>query len=230
MFTTAKIAWKRSRNLKRKNKLAMIKAIIFDFDETLYVGKILSKWPEFVKTGFLKILKSEERVKQLDEKYHFNKETSQFVSMEICRNENINPKKMIKFFKTNYCECDRKDVPSISNGFLKALAKHYPLYILSLSEKIHINHYAKLFGIDLKPFKKILTLSPLDESKEVEIRKVMKKEKLLPGEVLMVGDSMENDILPAQKAGVKTLHFKTDFNEIYDYFTENNILNCEEFK
>ena len=58
----------------------------------------------------------------------------------------------------------------------------------------------------------------------------MEDEGNKPEEVLMIGDNFSSDIKPAQQLGMNALHFLGDFNQLYDYFTQNNILDCEEFK
>ena len=58
----------------------------------------------------------------------------------------------------------------------------------------------------------------------------MEREKNRPEEMLMIGDNPFHDIQPALDLGMQALHFQGDFNQIYDFMTGNNILNCEKFK
>ena len=61
--------------------------------------------------------------------------------------------------------------------------------------------------------------------------KIRQKERVEFEEMLMIGDSFSSDIQPAIDLGINALHFNTkDFNQIYDYLTENKILDCEKFK
>lgn len=207
----------------------MIKTIIFDFDDTLYIADFWKEWPGFIKKGFLSVLKSQEKVNQLYEKYSIKGNISQVEISEICEKEGLNYKRFRKYLKThvNIIE-DAKEF--ISNEFLRDLAKKYNLYILSMSEKIHVKYYSKKFGIDLKPFKKVITANPLDKTKGLEMEKIMKHEKLAPNEVLMVGDSFKSDIEPAKKLEVNTYHFQKDFNQLYEFFTSHDLLNCEKYK
>ena len=64
----------------------------------------------------------------------------------VCEKEGLNYKRFRKYLKThvNIIE-DAKEF--ISNEFLRDLAKKYNLYILSMSEKIHVKYYSKKFGV-----------------------------------------------------------------------------------
>ncbi len=46
----------------------------------------------------------------------------------------------------------------------------------------------------------------------------------------MIGDNYSHDIEPALKLNMNALHFRGDFNQIYDYMTKNNICDCTKYK
>lgn len=223
MFTQAKTERKRYRRLEEYNTKGkeMIKAIIFDFDKTLYSGISWKNWPNFVIGALYKVVKDQQKVEHFVEKYGIRKDASQTILAEACINEGFNFKKIRRYLKTHVCPLQAKDgkkLSTISNDFLISLSKRYPLYLISLSEKKHIKFYAKKYGISLKPFKKIITLNPLNKSKAVEMKKVVEAEKLNPEEVLMVGDNPVHDIEAAKSVGLQTFLFNEDYEELYDFF------------
>lgn len=199
----------------------MIKAVIFDFDKTLYSGISWKKWNDFAIEALSTAVKSSEKLADIVEKYDLKTDASQLVLADICGKEGINFKKVRRYLKMHICPLQEKEgrkLTTISNDFLMELSKKYPIYLLSLSEKKHIKFYAKKYGISLKPFKKIITVNPLHRSKAIEMEKVVKAEKLKPEEVLMVGDNPITDIAPAQRLGLQSFYFQEDYNELYDFF------------
>lgn len=108
----------------------------------------------------------------------------------------------------DYCYSVAKDYTQKAQPVLEELSKKYPLVLVS-NFYGNIESVLKDFGLD-KYFKKIV------ESAKVGIRKPdeaifelgVKAIGLKPAEVLVVGDSMKNDILPAQKLGCQVLLIK----------------------
>lgn len=202
----------------------MIKTIIFDFDDTLYCGSAWTTWPKYILQGFVKAGVSEDDCKKLYEKYGIETFTQQSKIVDLCYAENINIKKFRNYLKKNVYQHPFEVTQKISNQFLTDLSKKYKLYLLSLSEQRYIKFYGKKYGVDLKPFKKLITSDPKNKSKSIDMKKILEKEKLLPDECMMIGDSLKFDIEPAQALGIKTYHFNKNYDELYQYFSKNNIL------
>ncbi len=211
----------------------MIKTIIFDFDDTLYVGDVWGKkWADFLEKFAQYIVRNESTYKKIMKKYDLT--NSLRTQKEVCimsEKEGFGHRRFKKFLKHNIYEHATKDVEVISADFLKELSKSYHLYVVSLSTQNYLKHYSKLYGIDEKCFKKMysVNLCAKNKSKAVLLKKIMKKEKCLPEEMLMVGDSLKSDIEPAKQLSINTLQFNGDFNQIYEYFTENKILDCKKY-
>ena len=201
----------------------MIKTIIFDFDDTLYCGSKWTTWVEYIFLGFYKSGVSKEDCKKLYEKYGVETFLEQLKIVDLCFAENINTKKFRNYLKKNVYQHPFEVTKTISNDFLKKLSKKYKLYVLSLSEQRYIKYYGKKYGVNLKTFKKIITLNPIDRTKAVEMKKILQKEKLLPEECLMIGDSLKSDIQSAESLGIKTYHFNRDYDALYKYFETNNL-------
>lgn len=104
-----------------------------------------------------------------------------------------------------YCYSVAKENVSKSKEVLEALAKKYPLVLVS-NFYGNIDAVLKDFGI-YDCFKKVI------ESAKVGVRKPdskifelgVKALGLKPEEVLVIGDSVKNDIEPARKLGCRTL-------------------------
>lgn len=119
----------------------------------------------------------------------------------------------------DYCYNIAKEGVQKSVPVLESLSNRFPLVIVS-------NFYGNLetvlkdFGI-LKYFKKVIDSAKVGMRKPGEsiFNLALKEFNCEPSEILVVGDSLENDILPAKKLGFSTLWLKsekTDNSEIPD--------------
>ena len=185
---------------KRKNWTGIndVKAIVFDFDDTLYSGVDWEPWNKYCKKVAKKLLgknvvvnTDEDIVKNLIEQ---NKDVSTWLS---CRDENG--------YKLDYSKAE-----AISNKLLQKLKKNYRLFIASNSSQKNIIETSKLLGIDLSNFEKIYVnqFDKNDYSKKPILNMLMKENDLVSSEVLMVGDSQNHDIHPAKDLGLHTMLVK----------------------
>lgn len=107
-----------------------------------------------------------------------------------------------------YCYGVAKEATSGSKDILEKLSSKYPLVLVS-------NFYGNLSTV-LKDFGLYNFFKEVIESKKVGVKKpdveiftlALKALTLKPEEVLVVGDSVKNDILPAKKLGCQTLLLK----------------------
>lgn len=207
----------------------MIKAIIFDFDKTVYVGDIgdsnKSNDRFVVEKCFGKGV-YEDFVK----KYGVDKKDIKDI-VEICRKEGRDYKKVAQVFADNlFVHNIKNKLEILPNEFFQKLSKNYALYIASMSQIKYLNHYFSLYDIDRSCFKDLLCMDLINHASKAELFKtVMKRENCKPEETLMIGDNLFHDIKPALKLGMNALHFNGDFSQIYSYLTVNNICDCREF-
>ena len=211
-----------------------IKVIVFDFDDTLYTSENvwgnLYSYTINILEKFLSIDESkrilEESILMSKGKINFNMITS------VLQQNGYDAKKFVKnIAQTIYMHTGKVEV--IPNEFLQELSKKYTLYCVSMSDKTYLNYYFDKYKINKTYFKEILSANIVakDKTKVPVLKKIIKKEGIFPSELLMVGDSFSHDIMPAIKVGAQTFHFnKKNFNQMYDFFTENGILDCEKFK
>lgn len=202
----------------------MIKGIIFDYGGTLDTGG--DHWSHVIRDGWNKagvaandalfresyVYGEQELERTLHILPHHNFGDLLNIKMQIelqylAQTGNF-PPAMIEEKASEiaaYCYGVAKDNVAKSKTVLEALAKKYPLVLVS-------NFYGNIetvledFGI-LGCFKKVV------ESAKVGVRKPdseifelgVKALGLKPEEVLVVGDSIKNDINPARKIGCQTL-------------------------
>ena len=152
--------------------------------------------------------------------------------VEICRSEGRDFKAVARAFEDNLFIHKIKDkLELLPNEFFQKLSKSHNLYVASMSQLNYLLHYFDLYEIDKTCFKEILCMDLINhKSKEELFKIVMQKEKCQPQEMLMIGDNLFHDVLPAQKMGMQALHFQGSFSQIYDFLSENHICNCQEFK
>lgn len=210
----------------------MIKVIVFDFDDTLYIGKVWKNFKAYLTDILTKYFSSKEKGEQfLKRAYEIDKNLSNKNNVKLLEEEGYDSKKYVELIEGNIYE--HACVPKfISHKFLEDLTKKYPVYIVSMSSPNYMKRYLKKYGFDDIDFKNVYSVDLLskNKSKKDNYEKIAKDEKIKPDELLVVGDDYINDIVPAIEAGVKYIHIGESFNQIYDYFTENNILDCEKYK
>lgn len=216
-----------------------IKTIVFDFDDTLYTSEnVWKNLYDYMIEILGTFLDKDEAKRILDESIKIKTSNS--------KNGNINNDKIVLVLEqhgydtSKYKNAVDKNVykhtgkvEPISNAFLEELSKKYSLYCVSMSDKAYLEHYFEKYHINKNCFKDIMSANIFakDKTKVPVLKKIIKKEGIFPSELLMVGDSYSHDIMPAIKVGAETFHFnQKNFNQIYDYFTENGILDCEKFK
>lgn len=179
----------------------MIKVVIFDFDDTLYSDTNPLPWKNFcIKTVeyFLKKLKVEDSENILN----------------IVKNSGFSDRQLIKFIVSlGAKEKDVKDYmkshniegnafencKKVSNTTLRDFQQYFVMYIVSNSLETSVQDNMELLKIDSSFFKDII--SNKEDSKKGEYENIIKREGILPNELLVIGNSYSSDILPALEIG-----------------------------
>ncbi|OQA58196.1 MAG: Alpha-D-glucose-1-phosphate phosphatase YihX [Candidatus Omnitrophica bacterium ADurb.Bin277] len=91
---------------------------------------------------------------------------------------------------------------------LKRLKRHYPLYLISNTNRLHFTHIKREFKL-LRHFKRMFPSHEVGARKpDLEIyRRVLKKIGLRPEETVFV-DDMKSFIMGARKAGMRAIRFR----------------------
>jgi HAD superfamily hydrolase (TIGR01509 family) len=189
----------------------MIKLIIFDLWNTLaYKNKTgMSKyiWKRCCKNHtYRKVLKTYENIFQLDRSTNFEKKYSDmFKELKVNVNETLIKKFALRRKKTesNY-RFYFYSIPLLR----KLKKKGYKTAVLSNTtgvagpaiRKSKLSKYIDrfFFSYDLGSIKP----DPRN------FKAVLKYFKAKPSEALMIGNTYEDDVLPARKLGIKAIHFK----------------------
>lgn len=187
--------------------LKSIKAVIFDFDETLYSGGDWSRFKEYL----LQMLVDSKICKDLAEANHKayeEKRKSQDMVLRVW--EVIEEKQNAGEIFRNYFENCPYDIKTwtgkiVSNELLKELSKHYKLFVLSDNSKSYLQMHMKKMGIDTSVFEKIYANQFFDEdpTKTYFMNEIVSDFGYKKDEVLMIGDSEDFDIQAAERAGIR---------------------------
>lgn len=179
----------------------MIKVVIFDFDDTLYSDTNPLPWKNFcIKTVeyFLKKLKVEDSENILN----------------IVKNSGFSDRQLIKFIVSlGAKEKDVKDYmkshniegnafencKKVSNTTLRDFQQYFVMYIVSNSLETSVRANMAFLRIEPSFFKDII--SNKEDSKKKEYENIIKREGILPNELLVIGNSYSSDILPALEIG-----------------------------
>ncbi len=102
------------------------------------------------------------------------------------------------------------------DSLLRRIKRHYPLYLISNTNKLHYTHLRKHFRL-LCHFKRRFPSHEVGARKpDLKIyRRVLRKIGLKPGETVFI-DDMKSFIAGARKAGMNAIHFKTRARLIRD--------------
>lgn len=191
-------------------KLISKKAILFDLDGTLWnaLDTITEAWNKAMKEHNLKYsfsletmtsfmgLTPKETAPLAFKDVDLNKGLEYFV---LCLNEEI---KYLRVRPGKLYE-DEEEV-------LKELSKHYPLFIVSNSDKGYIEDYLNAYDFN-KYFKDHVCAGDTDLEKWQNILYIKNKYQL--EEIIYVGDT-KKDLNESIKAGVKFIHASYGFGEI----------------
>lgn len=212
-----------------KNK----KVLIFDFDGTFYTGdQAFSKIENYVnknKRKFLPNLTNEQYKKIVKENptwkdVYVGADVVNFIYM--LKKKYTEYKISVKDFwnwqesKPDPLVIDKNQVVDVN--FLKNICQQYPTYVVSNSSPNHVTFYMKKLKINPNWFKAIISnhFIAKDRTKQHYYEKILQQENCLPQNCFVFGDSMQNDLIPAQKLNINT-YLITDANDI-----PNTVLNA----
>ncbi len=208
----------------------MIKTIVFDFDQTIYTG--YAGDPKlYDRIIFEQCFQEEGLYEWLNRQYGLEKMDVKDI-VEVCRKEGLDYKKFATLYNKNiYLHTTGEKVKVLPNKFFMKLKRRFSLYVASMSNVYYLRYHFQNYGLDINNFKDVLAMDLIDDdSKAVLLEKIRERENCKPEEMLMIGDNLNHDIKPALALGMNALHFQGDFNQIYDFMTENKLLNCDEFR
>ena len=194
------------------------KVVVFDFDNTLYMGIDWTKeWAEFCEKGLRFVFRDwdDKRFEKMIKDENLVNYTSDGI-IKVIQKYNKNVEDWITFRTINDCDLDYSNVISISEEVLKSFANNFKLYIVSNSTHKDIEDMAFRFDIDLSLFKEIIINDyKHGAGKKYFYEEIIKKEKIKPSELFVIGDSENNDVIPALELGargkvVKDCNFKME--------------------
>ena len=195
----------------------MIKAILFDADNTLYKVHKEKAYEEMLKFLFKKLNVHETTVRKKYEeiiadvkKHNDPKKRQREYSLSLLLKEfGSNDPRIIKEALDIFWKYVLKDLEVlIANDKIKDLSKKYTLAIASDEFRKSLEmKLDKIFGDWKKYFKFLITPEDTNEMKPSMkyYEMALIKFKMRQDEILIVGDSLERDIEPAIRFGLKAL-------------------------
>lgn len=198
----------------KKEELQKIKCVMIDFDGTLYSGgdwRGSDEWyfKYLPQTGLYDgSLSDFNHEFEFPEGYHLLQKICVFLKS---KGEDIAGYK--DFQKNNIYNFLQDKTVAVAPELLEKFCKKYPVYLLTDSCSAYLEHYLKVFGYKKSWFKKIICndYSSEDLSKESDMKKVLKLEKIMPNEAIMIGDSLLHDKVPAEKLKICALQVQDKF-------------------
>ncbi len=199
-------------------KLDNIKNIIWDVDGTLWWDKNLGSR---IKQEYISLLSDLISCSKLKSKSLFEQEVKKGISWSaaVSTFSGEREKKLIRIVekrlnKSKFIKSDKKLLKLFDNHFVG-----YNNYILTNSTYNQAILVLKALGFNEEcfPFKKIFTLDNIKEKKPSKkpFRQIIRYCWDIAESFLSVGDSITNDIIPAQELGMKTC-LVGDFSEKAD--------------
>lgn len=190
-----------------KNK----KVVILDYDGTLYNGSVLDGWADYVEEFLTN--------------YIGKKEAKEFLKRNNFKDFNIVGQSLasalIKEFGTAKVFYDHQDkhnyvlsapdLKYIDSEKIKRLKNFANVYIVSNSPVNHVVNNSIKNGFDISFIDGIFAnqFEPEDVSKTLIFKEIQAKENAEPEDVFVVGDSVKNDIEPAEKLGFNVFFVET---------------------
>jgi len=195
-----------------------VKVIIFDFDDTLYNGKVWGNLPIYMKTFLLKQFNNDkEKTDAFVQKYSIDKQNyfAQTIANSLI-SEFGSAKSFADYQTTNIYPLQATDLKFVDENFLKQLALKFPIYIVTNSSFNFCTKLLKENNIDTNIFKGIYSnqFEADDPTKKRYYEQIIEKEKVKATDVLVVGDNFVNDLMPAIELGCKTFFVQT-LDELY---------------
>ena len=196
-----------------------IKVFIFDYDETLYYNV---DWTFFLNRNYqflinhLKTLNlNDNQIENLLRKHDCFNQPGKLSVAPILTEVEGSCKAWVEFNEKQPPDFARlHNSIAVPNSELAKFAKNGKCYIVSNSRKHDIIATMKYLGIDRSLFQKIYSndfSNIADTSKSKYFKGIMNLNNASPDQVLVIGDSFTQDILPAQKLGMKTYQCQNGF-------------------
>lgn len=182
------------------------KVIILDYDGTLYNGSVLGGWGKYVEeflNGYIGKTKAKEFIKRNGFK-DFNI-VGQKLAFALIKDFGTARDFYEHQDKNNYA-LKASDLEYVNPEKIKRLKKYAKIYIVSNSPVSHVVNSSKANGFDISYVDGIFAnqFNVGDASKCDIFKQIQAKEKAKSKNIFVVGDSIENDMMPAKKLGFNT--------------------------
>lgn len=194
-------------NIHNLNENFIVKAIVFDFDETMYSSPTQND--AYVRYIFNAILNlsnyTENQAKKIIEDFGFDKVGQARVSFgKNCEKFGIKQSAWNEYKIDNFFEVDYDNAIIVPNNLYFELSQKMPIFIVSNEIKENLVYKANKLGIDLSPFKDIYAPTKANPSmieKKDMMLQIINNLKIEKNNLLAIGDRYNVDIKPCEELG-----------------------------
>lgn len=186
-----------------------VKAIVFDFDGTLYKNIDWTGFYEYFIKGVKKLFPqlTQKQFENLLKKHNVFEDSVMEDMARLFKAEKNSTKQYVEYLKTVKFDGDFSKAKAFPEDILEVLSKKNKLYILSNSSGENIKYLSPKIGLNLSYFEDILSNSfDIDDmSKTKKLKELLSYINIPAKQILMVGDSVQHDLIPAKNLGMQTL-------------------------
>mgnify|MGYP003571403629 CR=1 FL=1 len=189
------------------NQFDSIRAIFFDFDETMYSSdNILEYYVKFVKQTILDLSNYDSlRADEIIKEYGFDQPSENRVSFgKTCEQFGIKEADWNAYKIDHFFEVDYGNAQIVDNSLYQRIAEKMPIFIVSNEIYENVLYKADKLGIDLSSFSAILAprkANPIMISKKDEIQKTLDELGIEYKDALVIGDRFKVDVKPMLDLG-----------------------------
>jgi len=197
-----------------------IKVVVFDYDLTLYniTPEYYNVWDDYTNKMLPVLFGAITQAEffKLTEAFEMRPPHTIEKVARACLYQFGTAEPLLDYLFNNPYEQDYKNMRYVSNEVIKDFAQLAPLYIVSNAPANNIERQLKQVAqINTSLFKAICTNphKACCPDKSYVLKQIMQVEGIEPNEMLMIGDSLHSDIMPAKKMGCHTYQIK-NINEL----------------
>ena len=194
-------------NIHNLNEDFLVKAVVFDFDETMYYSPTQNDaYVRYISNAILNLSNfTENKAKEIIKEFGFDKVGQARVSFgKNCEKFGIRQSAWNEYKIDNFFEIDYDNATIVPNNLYFELSQKLPIFIVSNEIKENLLYKASKLKIDLLPFKNIYAptkANPIMIEKKDMMLQIINTLNIEKNNLLAIGDRYNVDIKPCVELG-----------------------------